>query len=535
MNQPPPKKQTARNAFAYLAIVVAIGSLLFFTKNTWLPKVQQQLGVASAATPDDHAEHDHASHSHGDHSHDDHAGHSHSDSEEQDANESTIQLSDQAKRNLKLSSKRAYPKTYWKRMEIPGEIVDRPGLTDRSLTAPIAGVITAVHAHQGDIIKPGDRLVTVRLVSDYLQQSQSDLFKAVREIEIVNREVLRIQGMVKQGIVPEKRLIQLQQDIERQRSQIDAIYQDLITRGFNDAQVADAKQGKFLTSIEIRAPFDGEPSGSGSALNDATTNQNTGSTMKLATLSGTTTASQEIKSQTIKSETDDKSTAETQFFEVQKVVSELGHQVQPGEQIAVLSDHRHLNVLGHAFKREAANLERVMENGWSVGVDFVDDVPENWPKLNQRFKIRHLSNEVDPESRTFNFVVPMENQSRVYEGDQRTSIVWRFRPGQRVRLQIPVEKIEGVLVLPAAAVVRDGAEMYAFQEIGKFYRRFPVHVIYQDRTNVVLANDGSLPVGAEVAQGSAASLNRVLKSQNNEGSKEFHVHADGTVHSNSDH
>ena len=137
--------------------------------------------------------------------------------------------------------------------------------------------------------------------------------------------------------------------------------------------------------------------------------------------------------------------------------------------------------LATPFKREAGNLERVMEKGWSIGVDFVDDVAENWPKLNQRFKIRHLSNEVDSESRTFNFVVPIENQSRVYEGAERTSIVWRFRPGQRVRLQIPVEKIENVLVLPAAAVVRDGAEVYAFQEIGKFYRRFPVHVIYQDR------------------------------------------------------
>ena len=530
MNQPP-KKQTARNAIAYLVIVGVIGASLFFTRNKWLPSVQQHLGVASASTPADHDGHDHASHDHDDHSHDhgdhshdhgdhshDHGDHSHDDAEEANAAESTVELSGQAKRNLKLASKRAFPQNYWKRMEIPGEIVDRPGMTDRSLTAPIAGVITAVHAHQGDIIKPGDRLVTVRLVSDYLQQSQSDLFKAVRETEIVNREIQRIQGMVRQGIVPEKRLIMLQQDIDRQRSQIDAIYQDLITRGFSDAQVTDAKQGKFLTSIEIRAPFSQRQVGS--KPSDVATSLNPVSTLQLAS------SDEDVGG---------KSPSTTQLFEVQDLITELGHQVQPGEQIAVLSDHQHLNVLGHAFKREAANLERVMDKGWNIDVDFVDDVPGNWPKQNQRYKIRHLSNELDSESRTFNFVVPIENQSRIYEGNDRTSVVWRFRPGQRVRLQIPVEKIENVLVLPAAAVVRDGAEIYAFQEIGKFYRRFPVHVIYQDRKNVVLANDGSLPVGAEVAQGSAASLNRVLKSQNNEGSKEFHVHADGTVHSNSDH
>ena len=508
---------------AYLVILVVTGTLLFFTKDRWVPMVQQQRGV-SAVTTDGHAGHSHgdgvhshgahtdhghahAGHSHGSHGHShggaghshDHGTHSHGD--DGVAGENTAELSDQAKRNLKLFSKRAYPQNFWKRTEIPGEIVDRPGLTDRSLTSPIAGVITAVHAQQGDIIVPGDRLATVRLVSDYLQQAQSDLFKAVREIQIVNSEIERIQPMVARGIVPEKRVIQLQQDIQRQRSQIDAICQDLVTRGFSDAQIADAKQGKFLTSIEIKAPI----------------------------------VRSDLHQPELNLDQSKEELAKSQFFEVHELVSELGHQIRPGEQIAVLSDHQHLFVRGHAFKREAGTLEQVMEKGWSVGVEFVDDVPENWPNLNQRFKIRHLTNEVDPESRTFDFIIPMENQSRIYEDGDRTSIVWRFRPGQRVRLQIPVEKIEGVLVLPVAAVVRDGAEVYAFQAAGRFYRRFPVHLLYQDRHNVVLANDGSLPVGAEVAQCAAASLNRILKSQTNEGGQEFHVHADGTVHSNSDH
>ena len=511
MNQPAPTKRTTRNAIAYFVILIATGGLLFFTKSAWLPTFQQQIGSAGTAIADSHGDHNHHGHSHDSHSH---GSHGHSDSEEEAAAENTLELSEQAKQNLNLFSKRAYPQSFWKRMVIPGEIVDRPGFTDRSLTSPIAGVITAVHAHEGDIIKPGDRLVTVRLVSNYLQQAQSDLFKAVRETEIVNKEIQRIKVMVEQGIIAEKRVTQLNQDVERQVSQIEAICQDLVTRGFSDAQVADVKRGEFLSTIEIKAPQKEKPLEP--REDDANSNQNIGLAVK-------------------RGDASDEARSVAQFFEVQNLVVELGHQVQPGEQIAVLSDHQHLYVRGHAFKREAGNLERVMQKGWSIGVEFVEDSPENWPKLNQRFKIRNLSNEVDPESRTFDFVVPMENQSRVYEGDDRTSIVWRFRPGQRVRLQIPLEKIENVLVLPAAAVVRDGAEVYAFQAIGRFYRRFPVHLIYQDRHNVVLSNDGSLPIGAEVAQGAAASLNRVLKSQANEGAQEFHVHADGTVHSNSDH
>ena len=413
----------------------------------------------------------------------------------------------QAQRNLKLEIKKAFPQTFWKRLIIPGEIIDRPGLTDRSLASPIAGVVTQVHAQQGDIIKPGDRLVTIRLVSDYLQKAQADLYKAVRETDILNQEITRIQTMADRGIIPEKRIIQLRQDIERQKSLVESGRQDLLTRGFNNAQVTKAESGAFLTSIEVNAPSTNE------------TEQPAG---RIRPITDVVNAS----AKTIEA---------SQFFEVQKLVAELGHQVKPGEQIAILSDHQHLYIRGHAFKKEAANLERVMEKQWNVGVEFVEDSPEHWPSLNRIYKVRHLSNEVDPDSRTFDFFVSMENQSRTYQNEDRTAIVWRFRPGQRVRLKVPLEKIENVLVLPAAAVVRDGADVYAFQAVGNFFKRVSVHQLHQDRDNVVLANDGSLRSGSSMAQNAAASLNRVLKSQASTGTQEFHVHADGTVHSNDDH
>ena len=134
---------------AYLVIVGVTGALLFITKDRWLPMVQQR-GV-STATTDDHAghghgddghshgadaghnhahqghRHAHTEHSHGDHGHGhshggaghahDHGTHSHGD--DGVAGENAVELSDQAKRNLKLSSKRAYPQSFWKRTEIP--------------------------------------------------------------------------------------------------------------------------------------------------------------------------------------------------------------------------------------------------------------------------------------------------------------------------------------------------------------------------------------------------------------------------------
>jgi hypothetical protein len=86
-------------------------------------------------------------------------------------------------------------------------------------------------------------------------------------------------------------------------------------------------------------------------------------------------------------------------------------------------------------------------------------------------------------------------------------------------------------VLPAAGVARDGPEAYVFRQNGDLFNRLPVHVLHEDRLNVVIENDGSVRPGYYVAQNGAASLNRVLKAQAASGTPAgVHVHADGTVH-----
>ena len=99
--------------------------------------------------------------------------------------------------------------------------------------------------------------------------------------------------------------------------------------------------------------------------------------------------------------------------------------------------------------------------------------------------------------------------------------MWRFRPGQRVRLHVPVEELKDVFVLPAAAVVREGPEAFVFRQNGDLFDRRSVHVLHEDRRFVVMANDGSVTPGLYLAQSAAASLNRVLKAQAASG-----VHAD---------
>jgi biotin carboxyl carrier protein len=409
-----------------------------------------------------------------------------------------LKLSLQARKNLELVSRPVALQNYWRSIQVPGVVVDRPGVSDRGVTSPAVGVVTQVHAFAGDTVEAGEPLFTLRLFSEYLQNTQSELFKATRETQLIKEERARIEGLANSGTIAGNRIIELDQRIRRQDGLIQAYRQDLLTRGLAPAQIEQITEGKFVSTIDVVAPR---------PVND--------------------TGQREIQPVAFI----DDGRGEGLVYEVQELKVDLGQQVQAGQLLSVLSNHRSLYIEGHAFKQEAPSLEQAAQNGWPIQVEFAEDDSQHWPPLEQTFQIRHLANTIDSASRTFDFFIPLTNQSRAYEKDGQTFVVWRLRPGQRVRLHVPVEQFENVIVLPAAALVREGPEAYVFRQNGDLFNRIPVHLLHEDRLNVVLANDGSVAPGVYLAQGSAASLNRVLKAQAASGVRaDVHVHADGTVH-----
>ncbi len=218
-------------------------------------------------------------------------------------------------------------------------------------------------------------------------------------------------------------------------------------------------------------------------------------------------------------------------YEVQSLGVELGQTVQAGDLLASLANHQSLFVAGHAFKREAGLLEQAAQAATALNIEFAEDAAEFWPNNDQQFQIRHLANTIDSATRTFDFFVPLLNQSRTYQKDGITFLVWRFRPGQRARIEVPVEKMTDVFVLPAEAVVRENAEAFVYRQNGDLFNQISVHILHEDRAHVILANDRSIAPGSYLAQNSAASLRRVLKAQSASGQQSgIHVHADGTVH-----
>ena len=454
-----------------VAIVAILGGTAFFTRDRWITTFSSRESESHAADATPPVE-----------------------------EPKVLKLSAQARKNLELVSKPARPQTYWRTIQVPGEIVDRPGQSDRGVTSPAVGVVSEVHAFPGDTVRPGDRLFTLRLFSEYLQNTQKELFSSTKEAQFVQEQLDRLRPLAATGSISGSKIIELENQLRRQESVIQAHRQDLLTRGLNPQQIEHVSNGQFVATVDVIAPP------------RVKARENLVSIRQVSFQEG---------------QTDDDGFA----FEVQELNAELGQQVQAGQLLITLANHSSLYLEGHAFKREAPYLEKAAQNSWKIAVEFAEDEPDNWPELKQSFEIRYLSNFIDEESRTFDFFIPLANQSRSYQKDGETFVVWRFRPGQRVRLRVPVEELTDVLVLPSAAIVREGPEAYVFQQNGDLFNRLPVHVLHEDRVNVVVANDGSVTPGLYLAQSAAASLNRVLKAQAASGMRaDVHVHADGTVH-----
>ena len=95
------------------------------------------------------------------------------------------------------------------------------------------------------------------------------------------------------------------------------------------------------------------------------------------------------------------------------------------------------------------------------------------PELISNLEILYVAGKVDIESRALHFYAKLPNEllreSKSEEG--RRFVYWRFKPGQRMQLRVPVEKWEDRLVVPVGAVAEDGVETYVFQPNGDHFDR----------------------------------------------------------------
>lgn len=389
--------------------------------------------------------------------------------DEHDKHGEAIELSEQALKNIGFEPYPVRLSTFVRRINMPGMIVERPGRSQIQVAAPMTGIVTKIHVMEGTAVEPGTPLFELRLMHEELVAAQADFVRAAETLEVVRSELRRLQS-AEEGVIAGRRILEQQYEERKLEAELRAGRQALLLHGLTSDQIdAILTQRKLFQVQHVSAP-------------------------------------------THEHDRDD--CRADHLFHVQSLPVKIGQMVEVGQVLCVLADHCELFVEGRAFEDDLAALRRAVENDWEVSAASAGD-----GESIEGLKVLYLADRVDEPSRTFRFYLRLVNrieQERRSETGLRF-IDWRYKPGQRVELNVPVERWENRIVVPAQAVVREGPECYVYRQEGSRFERVAVHLEYQDRRSAVIAADGALTPGETVAAAGAFQIHSALKNRSGAG------------------
>lgn len=465
-------------------IAIAVIATGFLSRGTWIPATETWVkntinhfrGNTSEANESDTED-------------DAHMGHDHSSGD-------SLDLSAQARRNIGLTDDmlgEVRLQTFRRSITVPAMVVERPGRTLIQVATPMTGVITHVHAVTGESVESGTLLFEIRLTHEDLVQAQTEFLKTIGELQVEHREIARLSDVTKSGAVAPIKRIEREYARDKLQAILRAQEEGLRLHGLSESQVQHiATDQRLLRDLQVVVPFP---------------DQHTHDELKLTQLRVHQTSFQPGQAP---AEAKPKPS-------VPLIISELnvhkGQAVIAGETLCVLSDMRQLYIEGHAFEQDAAILELAANNNWPITA--IQPSHDQSVKPVENLRVTFLDNRVNTETRALKFYVGLPNTivRTTQSEDGQRFIGWKYKPGQRMQLRIPVEEWTDRIVLPIDAVSKEGADYFVFMENGKHFDRKAVHVEYRDQFNVVVANDGSLFEGDVVALTGAHQMQMALKNK----------------------
>jgi membrane fusion protein, heavy metal efflux system len=483
----------------YLAVAIALAAMFVLgavaRDRNWAPT--RWLGAtqvsASAAADHDHAaEEDHAADEHDDHAEHEHDDHAH-------AEETSLELSAEAQANLGLTDEFLVPleeSTFVRTVTVPAMVVERPGRTLLPVSTCLTGHITQIHAVTGEAVTPGQLLFQLRLTHEELVNSQKEFLKSVGDLEVELKELARIESASQSGALPGKMLLERQYAVAKLKASLTSQREALRLHGLSVSQVDRIEQERrLLTELRIYAPLrDGH-------VHDGELQLSGGSQVRPV-----------IYTTAIAGEQPFDPPADELVLVMKSLKVHVGDTVSTGDQLCVLADYSELYLEGQAFETDAAAIADAKAKNWRATAVFERAGSEQ--RLTD-LEIAFLASEIDPAARTLPFFVTLKNEllDDSKKESERRFVTWRFRPGQRMQLQVPVEKWKDQLVLPVAAVVKEGPDSFVFEQNGEQFDRIAVHERYRDRNSVVVASDGTLFPGDVVALKGAHQMQLAIKNK----------------------
>ena len=385
-----------------------------------------------------------------------------------------IKLSKQAQGNIGLRLVQVELRPFERTVTVPGMVVERPGWSVLEVTAPMTGVVTRIYPIQGEAVRPGQPLFEVRLTHEDLLQLQTEFLRTVEELDVIGREVARLEKVSADGVIAGKTLLDRKYEQQKQQAALRAQRQALLLHGLSQEQVDKiAATRTLLASLTIYAP-----------------------------------AQEESASPA----------APARHLQVQQLKVAQGKHVTTGETLCTLVDHHELYIEGMAFEQDIQAINQAASAGRKVSAVFGSKSTgdeEIVPDSTFSISTTKWSSSRGRSISTSRF--PIAWRATITRRTDGRFVYWQFKPGQRTQLRIPVEQWTDRIVLPVEAVAQEGAEAYVFEANDDHFDRRPVRVEYRDQDWVVIANDGELRVGATVAVSAAHQVQLALKNKSGGG------------------
>lgn len=424
-----------------------------------------------------------------------------------------LDLSEPAQKSLGLKLAAVGPATFTRSLLLPAAVIEKPGHSGHTVSSRVQGIVETVHVSMGERVKPGQPLFDIRLTGDAIVAAQSSLLEAIITVDTTKRELERITELAQQGTLPGKTKTQLEYELRKLDSQRNLRQQELLVRGLSAEQIASViKTNTLIGDVRMTVP------------------------------------ARRVSDE--KSAADDAGGDHEDSYTVETIDVHPGKTINPGDQLAHLAWHDQLYVEGYAFERDLDAIAKNISNRIPVQLEFGT---HDSPTVLNDMRIRYLDNHVDKESGAFRFYVEFTNQIlQDAEADEgRIYRSWRFKPGQRLHVRLPIEQIENQFVLPLAAVVQEGVNSYVFRVEADAHaghdhaghdhaghshaghshgndaialEQVPVSIVTQDTKQVVIATGGQLKAGDKVAMNSAYQLRLALKADSGSGHGHSHEH-----------
>jgi cobalt-zinc-cadmium efflux system membrane fusion protein len=379
----------------------------------------------------------------------------------------SISLSERGLKNIGFQPVTIALGAFEQTVAVPAIIAEKPGQTQVHLASPVGGVLQQILVVQGEAVAPGSAMFQVRVTHEDVVATQQEYLETIESLDVADRELARLQSLG-EGVIPGNRILERQYEKQKLEGTLRAAEQALLLHGLTSEQVVEIRDKRqLLQMLTVYAP-------SHSHAGDGCQDDHT--------------------------------------FHVQSLPVSVGQQVEINQELAVLADHCELYVEGRAFEDDAEWLRQVARNGGNISATLLSKDREQPPI--EGLKLLYLADTVDPDSRAFHFYLRLPNEIVLdQEADGNRFVEWRYKPGQRLELQITRERWEDRIVLPIDAIVDEGGEAFVYRQNGESFQQTPVHVEYRDARSAVIANDGAVFPGDIVAGRGAYQMHLALKNK----------------------